>query len=424
MAETKNSNSPINTVVASKSEKIVAAIIGWFAIFIVPLILEWPLIWLFGFKIGGFLKILSLVLTILFVIVYYWAPRGVWFTIIGPETAKPFTFLGSYWAFMISSSVLTYQKDDIYFKNDLVPLDHSNAKPRHWCLCLWIFPMVIKCGGLVFFLWPIVDIYSWKFRWNRSKIAEQGILKEDFSETIIDYIFLKRSVYSNNYPDLEDSDMTSFGAKVLAETEPINPFKCVIRNHDSLSAVIKSFESVAREVSKTRTLNEWKHGHDLGEDLDKRAREIPMITPQNPNPKSVYTDILDKFGYYMRFKVANVIPPETMQNAAARKTAAETEADIVRTKARGEADAIRTKADAEVYRIDKVYEAVAKFGNEGVLLKALESMEKSQLTASYVVANVPGLAELFKEAMGVPKGQTPTQTQISNLKKKVKRGNP
>jgi hypothetical protein len=399
------------TEASTKWDKVWTALIGLVVIYLMPIIVEWIVGLLAGPGWAFNLKMLSYIVVPIFVIFYMWAPKGVWFINIQPETATPFTFAGKYVGFMIVSNKLTYQKDDKYKKKQLVPFGHRNALDGN----IRFLPGAVRLfGGLVFFLWPIIDVHTWKFRWNRAKIAKSG-MEDDFSEKEVNYVFLKRVGYTLTIPDIEDSEMTSFGVNIVIYAIVFNPYTAVIGTHDSLSATFKRIEAMVRLVGKQATLDEWK---GKTEDMESHIKDALG----EKRDGLVFDDIFKDFGYWVEIKVANIIPPETKRNAAAEKSAASDRAQIKIIEAEAEATATIKKADAEAYREKKVYEAVISFGDKGILIRALEAMEKSPTAASIITANVPGLQQLLSSVNMNASNLSPQDIQdlkdiIKNMKK-------
>jgi regulator of protease activity HflC (stomatin/prohibitin superfamily) len=379
--------------IASTKDRVMAAIIGWLLIIIIPIIFEFFVGIFLGTKWTYGARVLSSLVVIVFVVTLLWVPKRVWFTKIDPETTIPFGLMGKYLGFMPNSDTLRYKNDDKTMTEPMVPINDVEAgRPRRF---LGHGVVTKITGGLVFFLWPLADTNVRKFRFVRVKISKKG-MEKDFTEKIIDYVFLKLTSYNLLIIDLDDIGMAVFGIDMELFLKTTDPFKAVISTHDSLVVAYKIIEAMIRRIAKEKSIDDWKSSQGKDEIEARINAELLATSSSNPGGGTIKDEILKKSGYLIdSIKITNIIPPEAKRRATEDKSAAKDRAEIKVIEARANAEATKIGADADTYRYEKVYKIIKDFGNDGLLIRAFEAMEKNPMSASIVTANVPALNQLL-----------------------------
>lgn len=252
-------------------------------------------------------------------------------------------------------------------------------------------------GGLRFYgLWPILDIYIYKFSWTGVTEDEKVEHKEEW----LDYILLEDDIYLATINKAEDSKLLPLNLELLLTIRTINPYKALFRVHNWLEAVSNRIKPFTRSYIAKDEYNNWinKKG-SLGKELMDEFKRVELLE-----------EFEGRYGLENRaIEVKEINPPEGFLE----KTLAPYLADV-------EKKAIEIHAKAESERIRMVYKVVQDFGDLGKLIRTLESVEKSPLAASLVVQAVPGLSEVLKGVFRKAPEEVTSQ-EIHELKEMVKK---
>lgn len=254
-----------------------------------------------------------------------------------------------------------------------------------------------RFGGLrVYGFWPIHDIFVYPFKWTG--ISPEGEIVEHPREWL-DYIILKDDAYFFRVEKAEDMDKLPLDVDVLVTARIVNPYKALFVAENWLELTVHPLRAAIRNVVTTKTY----------EELITSPEAIgAWIEEQLSIAGDIRQSLVNDYGVQIvRIQILDINPPDEYRETTLRKF-----------EATMEKEAIETRADAEVERLRRVYAAVQQFGDVGKLIRTLEAVEKSELSASLAVHAVPGLSEVLRGVFG---GERYTSQQITELKEMLER---
>jgi len=390
----------------SRLHRVKMAIIGWIPIIVIPFIVEIVAKFLWGGLAGSICWHIATLITFIFVVYLFWEPNYVWFTNSKAESATGYTLGGKPVGIILLSDFSRFRNGGKGMRGNLVSINHPKADEE-----TRVLPGVVRFwGGWTFFLWPIVDIRFNKLMWTNREVGEEH-LQGKFREESTSYISLKLFMYRLFVLDIDDSELGTFSIDCNIYNRVVCPWKVIFSVHDPLAATFGKIEARARHLGREGSIDDqWKSTKDIETAIQEDLGDL--------GDGKVLDSIVNDFGRYVEVFVHSFDPSKEKKEMANKKAAAKDQADIFFIEAQGKARATRETADAEVYKTKTTYAAVMACGDAGLLLAALNSMKDSSLAASYVVANVPGLKELF-EKVGVKEGGSITGAQIVDAQKIV-----
>ena len=313
---------------------------------------------------GWFLVLVGGIVIVTFLLIWCWlAPTNRWFTFVKEGTTKIVVRGDKFERALIQWEGRTFQYQQIGEDKWTVI---EEKEPWH------------PFGGLRFYgVWPIWDIYIYKFKW--SGVTENGEVIHHPSE-ILDYVLLKDDVYWCKIEKCEDKNLLPLDLELLLTVAMVNPYKALFKIQNWLETVINRMKPFTRGYITQKEFEMLITEREvLGEGLMKKFKEVGL---------------LDEFEnwYGVRVKkveVKEINPPEGYRE----KTIAPYLAEL-------EKKATVIKAKAEGMRIKTIFQQIQKFGDLGKLVRTLEAVERSPLAASLTVQAIPGLQEVLRGVFG------------------------
>lgn len=297
------------------------------------------------------------------------APSNRFFTFVKEGTAKIVVKADQYNKTLIQWKDYTLDDEGNVVKDGTRKKGRTYREPRH------LF------GGLRFYgLWPLLDIYTYRLRWT--SIRQDGAISPH--DEMLDYALLKDHLYLVKIDRAEDKDMVPLDIELLVTMRVVNPYRAIFRVQDWVEMVLGRMKPLFRQYVAENTFKQLverkqQAGGELWERLLKTG-EIKLF-------RNEYGIEVREGGVEMK----DITPPPQYQEAATRKYLAEREKER-----------ITVEAEAEATRLKTVYEMIQKFGDLGKLVRTLEAVEKSPLSASLTVQAVPGLQEILRGVFGKP----------------------
>lgn len=303
---------------------------------------------LIGLKIGGMSLGVVLFFVGIIVAIYILAKKDIFFTFVEEATAKAIMKFNGF-----HKIVMQYENCGLDDEWNIILC--SPEKPKRRTLL----------GGLKWIGIPgIYSVHEYKFTWARIKSQKEE--KEQIERTTenIKHIFVKDYVYLGEVKGAETKSLVPLDITFLITIRVVNPYKALFRIHDWVNAVISRIEAYFRQfVSQTEyeTLIEQKQ--QMGGQIMLALEETGMIGD------------IGKFLVDYGVKVKNIemrdIDPvgenkKIIQEAATKEWVAKKQKTQV-----------ATLADAEVQRIEKVYRKIGEFGEDGLTIRMLESIDKA-----------------------------------------------
>lgn len=336
---------------------------------------------LLGVKVGVGIIVFVAIAFGLITAVYGLAKNNIIFTLVDEGTAKAIVRYGR--CRKIIMSLKGYILDPKTW--EIIPEAQADAATRVKAVFGRLF------GGLGFVGIPFVDhVYRYIFKWTSFEQArkekEEGVAeKAKYTEKELDYIFVRDDVYLVQIEDAETSDNIPVGVPFLLTLRIINPYKALFLIQNWLEAVSNRVKPAFRSFVRSKTYDQLQAQKEAVEEEEGSFLHDTKLDEQ----------ILEEWG--VKFIAAEMgridLKPE-YQEAASKKWAAEKEAERV-----------LVLADAEVGRLDKVYGKVQSFGEIGVFLKTLESLEKAGAGQGNTVVFPLGSAQdLIKGWIGKKEG--------------------
>lgn len=232
-------------------------------------------------------------------------------------------------------------------------------------------------GGLKWVGIPgIYSVHKYRFTWATVKPQEKEEKQIERRGEDIRHIFVKDYVYLAEVKGAETKSLVPLDISFLVTARVMNPYKALFRVHDWVNVIISRIEAYFRQfVSQTEYEDIIKQKQQMGGEIMKALGETGMLEFNERLPDETTKHRLGKFWEDYGIKVKNIemrdIDPvgenkKNIQEAATRKWVA------LRQK-----DQVTTLADAEVERVEKVYKKLREFGEEGLTIRMLESIDKA-----------------------------------------------
>lgn len=303
---------------------------------------------LIGLTTGGIFLVVILFIAGTIGLIYILAKNDILFTFVEEGTAKTIMkFDGFYRVIM--------QYENCYLDEEWnVNLCDTKAKRKKRFL-----------GGLHWIGIPgIYSIYKYRFSWATLKSQKEAEKQVERRSEIIKHIFVKDYVYLGEVKGAETKSLVPLDIDFLVTTRVMNPYKALFRVHDWVNVTISRIEAYFRQfVSLTEYENLIAKKQEMGGEIMKALEETGMLGNNG------------KFLVDYGIKVKNIemrdIEPvgenkKVIQEAATKEWVAKKQKTQV-----------MTLADAEVERVGKVYTKIKEFGEEGLTIRMLESIDKA-----------------------------------------------
>lgn len=308
---------------------------------------------LIGMEFGG--AVVGFVLFAFGVIggVYLLAKHDIFFTFVEEATAKAIMKFDGFDRIVMQYENCELEREDK--ENEWNVKLCSPKRPKRKSLL----------GGLKWVGIPgIYSVYKYRFTWATVKPQKEEKEQVERRTEMIKQIFVKDYVYLGEIKGAETKSLVPLDVNFLITTRVINPYKALFRVHDWVNVIISRIEAYFRQfVSQEEYESLIGRKQQMGEEIMKALEE---------------TGIFGDAGKFYRdygVKVKNIemrdIDPvgenkKMIQEAATKKWVAEKQKmQIV------------TLADAEVERVGKVYTKIKEFGEEGLTIRMLESIDKA-----------------------------------------------
>lgn len=303
---------------------------------------------LIGLTTGGIFLVVILFIAGTIGLIYILAKNYILFTFVEEGTAK------------------TIMKFDGF---DRVIMQYENCSLNdEWNVCLYNTEPKKKkrlLGGLHWIGIPgIYSVYRYRFSWATLKSQKKEAEQIERRSEIIRHIFVKDYVYLGEIKGAETKSLVPLDIDFLVTTRVVNPYKALFRVHDWVNVIISRTEAYFRQfVSQTEYEELIAKKQEMGEEIMKALEETGMLGNNG------------KFLIDYGIKVKNIemrdIEPmgenkQVIQEAATKRWVAEKQKSQV-----------VTLAEAEVERIGKVYTKIKEFGEEGLTIRMLESIDKA-----------------------------------------------
>lgn len=235
---------------------------------------------------------------------------------------------------------------------DKKTFDIINASPTLWQT---IF------GGLRWVGIPgLRSLYSYHFRWATLRAQSGEVIRRDQK---IDYILLKDDVYIATIKNAEAKGMVPLDIEFLVTACCVNPYKALFKAQDWMEMLINRIEAIFRQDVATYSFENLvvaQKKKELNEDLWTKICATGLID-----------ELKNVYGIEVKALEMRSINPageakKDFEAAAAKVWLSEKEAA-----------GIIVLAEAEKKRMETVYETVKNYGELGLTLKGLETIEKA-----------------------------------------------
>ncbi|MBU2219209.1 hypothetical protein KKG15_01835 [Patescibacteria group bacterium] len=232
-------------------------------------------------------------------------------------------------------------------------------------------------GGLKWVGIPgIKSVYQYRFTWATVKAQKEEREQVERRTEMIKHIFVKDYVYLGEIKGAETKSLVPLDIDFLITTRVINPYKSLFRVHDWVNVVTSRIEAYFRQFVSLLEYEELiSRKQQMGGEIMKALGETGMLESDEELPDGEIKHHPGKFLEDYGIKVKNIemrdIEPvgenkKIIQEAATKKWVAGKQYDQV-----------LILADAEIERIGRVYTKIKSFGEEGLAIRTLESIDKA-----------------------------------------------
>jgi len=307
-----------------------------------------------GIQIGGLLVGLILICFGAIGGIHLLGKRDIFFTFVEEGTAKAIMKFNGF-----HKIVMQYENCRLDKEGNVIVLEPEKRKKQKK------IPKLFGLGGLKWVGIPgIHSVYSYRFTWATVKPQKEEREQIERRSELIKHIFVKDYVYLGEVRGAETKSLVPLDISFLITARVINPYNALFRVHDWVNVITSRIEAYFRQfVSQTEYDDLIAKKQEMSGEIMKALTETGILGDEG------------KFYVDYGIKVKNIemrdIEPvgenkKILQEAATKKWVAEKQKDQ-----------IVTIADAEVQKINKVYTEIRKFGEEGLTIRMLESIDKA-----------------------------------------------
>lgn len=304
---------------------------------------------LLGLEIGGIFLGIIAVLAGIIAAIYTLAKNDLFWTFAEEGTARAIMKFDGFHKF-----VMQYENCKLNEETwDIVVCGPNEPKKRN------LF------GGLKWIGIPgIKSVYKYRFTWATVKAQKEEMEQVERRTETIKHIFVKDYVYLGEIKGAETKSLVPLDINFLITTRVINPYKALFRVHDWVNVITSRIEAYFRQfVSREEYDDLIARKQQMGGEIMKALED---------------TGILGDNGRFLidyGIKVKN-IEMRTIDLAGENKKITQ-EAATKQWVAEKQKAQITTLADAEVERLEKVYKKIQSFGEDGLVIRTLESIDKA-----------------------------------------------
>lgn len=302
---------------------------------------------LIGMKFGGVLAVFALFIFGVIGGIYLLAKNDIFFTFVEEGTAKAIMKFGGF-----DRIVIKYENCELDKEWDVKLCKPGKGKKS-------IF------GGLKWIGIPgIYSVYEYTFRWATVKPQKEIGEQIERITKPLKHILVKDYVYLGEVKGAETKSLVPLDISFLVVIRVTNPYKALFRVHDWIDAVMSRIEAYFRQfVSGTEY-------EDLIAKKQQMGGEI-MIELEKTGILGDKGKFLVDYGVKIKNIEMRDIDPagenkKIIQEAATKRWVAEKDQEQ-----------IDTLANAEVNRVQKVYKKITEFGDDGLTIRMLESIDRA-----------------------------------------------
>jgi len=220
-------------------------------------------------------------------------------------------------------------------------------------------------GGLKWVGIPgIKSVYKYRFTWATVKAQKEEREQVERRTEMIKHIFVKDYVYLGEIKGAETHSLVPLDIDFLITTRVVNPYKSLFRVHDWVNVITSRIEAYFRQFVSLLEYEELiSRKQQMGGEIMQALEETGMLGDEGK--------FLVDYGIRVKNIEMRDIEPvgenkKIIQEAATKKWVAGKQYDQV-----------LTLADAEIERIGRVYNKIKSFGEEGLAIRTLESIDKA-----------------------------------------------
>lgn len=246
--------------------------------------------------------------------------------------------------------------------------------------------------------YPFFKVYLYRLRWSSPR--ENGEIVDH--DEVLPHVLLKEHIYAVKVKGAEDKAKVPLDIILLITLRVVNPYKFIFASQDTFEVIQNRIAALFRDYVGTKTYAALITA-PTGKTADTMWKKLVG--------RSLINSFESEYGVKVKdhgIDIREITPPAEYAQAATRKQQAEEarEQTII-------------DADAERRRLEAVYETINKFGDKGVLFRAMEALEKSPLAASMVVQSIPGLQQALQGVLGKQPQDATSQKEINDALKKI-----
>jgi hypothetical protein len=289
------------------------------------------------------------------------------FTFNYEGTAKIVTRGGAFWKVL-----LQYEGHDLDEKGYVVeiePREEDALLPRRKTFRqrLRQFFGGLRCYGP----WPLADILIYKMQWW----GVNGKGEVDFHPPeMLDFVLVRPDLYWGEIPEAKDKNLLSLRIDFIITLQVVNPRKALFDIQNYLEAVMERLKAAIWNKVTNSSYEELV--------VDRQAAAKLIYE----GIEDLRKEFIDDYGVKLvSLDIKNIDPPEDYDKQTMAAYIAEQEATR-----------IERLAEARAKEITLVNDAIEKYGDLGITIRALQALEESPLAASVVVQQIPGLKEALK----------------------------
>jgi len=298
-----------------------------------------------------------------FLVFYELAPRNIFFTFVEEGSAKAVVRAGKFVRALMEWRGYTFNEEW-----DVIP----GESPR-------------ILGGLRFFgLWPLEQIYVYRFQWIGVK--PDGTT-DTHKERELDYIFVKEDVYFREVPNAEDKNKLPITIKLILPIRVINPYRALFRIQNWLEAVLNRIVDKVRESIGRMTYESI---------ISDRQQAIKVI---RDTIAPILEEYRNEYGVSVRqVEFLEFEPPEAFRTATIQAYLAERDKEKIIILAEAEKRRLDKVGRGEALRIGHVYRKIRDYKDIGLIIRGFEALEKGN--TNWVAT--AGLKDIFQTIFGKP----------------------
>lgn len=311
---------------------------------------------LLGVYIGlGIVGVATVIFSII-AIIYVLASQNIFFTLVQEGRAKAIMRFHKF-----QRIVMAYRGFKLDKEWNVISLSALTMTPDYWQKFIFWFGL----GGLRWVGIPFINsVHEYRFEWSSyeqveesGKTVEKAITKQES----IDFILVQDDIYFTFVKEAETKGMVPIDATLLLTLKVVNPYKALFRVQHWLEATLNRIKPAFRSFVAQKEFEQLiAQKEAIEEEVNSFLRQTKV-------------DEFLRENYGVELVAIEIVRVDPAGELAIKFT----EAAAKEWTTKKEAQQILVLADANAERMSKIYDKIISYGNNGLSIRMMETLEKA-----------------------------------------------